>query len=152
MIFRNRPGRIFVNPGINIANIKNEIDRVYDEVFTNREQAESVGNLIPAVNIEENTDEFKITAELPGVSKEDVKITFENGKLSISGEKQPPADVSQQDFHRFEIVYGNFTRSFDIPVQVKVDAIEARFENGLLIINLPKEEKEKPQEIKINIK
>ncbi len=152
MVFRRMPGRFFVNPGINIANLKNEIDRVYDEVFSNQDEAESVGNLVPPVNIEENADAFKITAELPGIPKEDVKITFQDGTLSISGEKQLPPDKKKRDYHRFEIEYGSFSRSFRIPAQVKVDGIEARFDNGLLIVHLPKVEEEKPQEIKINIK
>ncbi len=152
MVFRRMPGRIFINPGIKIANLKNEIDRVYDEVFSGQEEAESVGNLIPPVNIEENADAFTITAELPGISKENVKITFQDGTLTISGEKQLPADVKKRDYHRFEIEYGSFARSFRIPAQVQVDGINARFDNGLLIVSLPKVEEEKPQEIKINIK
>jgi len=146
------PGRIFVNPGIHIANLKNEIDRVYDEIFSNQNETESVGNLVPPVNIEENADAFKITAELPGLSKEDVKITFQDGTLSISGEKQLPQDVKKRDYHRFEIEYGRFSRSFRIPALIHVGGIEARFDNGLLMVHLPKAEEEKPQEIKINIK
>jgi len=143
MVFRHLPHR-------NILNIKNEIDRVYDELFNNRaDDVESMGNLVPLVNIEENDDTFIISAELPGLDKKDVKITFKDGSLCLSGKKEKVKEESGKNFHRNEREYGTFSRSFSIPNKIKTDKIEANFDKGVLTILLPKAEDVKPQEIKI---
>lgn len=146
MIFRRFPGR-------NIINIKNEIDRVYDGIFANQpDDVESMGNVVPIVNIEENDQAFVVSAELPGMDSKDVKITFHDGTLCLSGEKKRQKNESGKNYHRYEQEYGTFSRSFSIPNQIKTNKIEASFDKGVLVILLPKAKEEKPEEIKINVK
>ncbi len=140
-------------PGRNILNIKNEIDRIYDEVFgEGRENEESLGRFIPAVNIEETDQDFLLTMELPGLEKQDVKITFQDGKLHISGDKQEDDDMNKRNFLKYERDFGKFHRVFAFPADIKLDQIEASMEKGLLQVRLPKAEEAKPEEIKINVK
>lgn len=146
MVFRRVPGR-------NILNIKNEIDRIYDEMFSNQtDEVESMGNYIPPLNIEETDKGFLIDIELPGVDRNDVKLTFENGTLSISGTKTQVKDKATKTYHRRECEYGSFSRSFSIPSLVQTDKLEAEFVNGVLKIKLPKAEEAVAKEIEINIK
>lgn len=146
MVFRRIPGR-------NILNIKNEIDRVYDEIFANQpDDVESMGNIVPTVNIEENEQAFVVSAELPGMDSKDVKITFQDGTLCISGEKKREKEDKGKNYHRREREYGTFSRSFSIPNKIKSDKIDASFDKGVLTVQLPKAEDVKPQEIKINVK
>ncbi len=146
MVFRRMPGR-------NILNIKNEIDRIYDEMFANRDnETEFVGNVIPAVNIDETKNEFIISAELPGMDKKEVNITFLDDTLTLSGEKKRGKKSGDTNVHRNERDFGTFSRSFTIPGQIDENKIEASFDKGVLTVLLPKAEAAKEREIKINIK
>lgn len=146
MVFRRIPGR-------NILNIKNEIDRIYDEMFTNRnEESASEGSVLPAVNMDENKNEFILSAELPGMDKKDVRISFLDGTLSLSGEKKRGEKEGDSNVLRNEREFGTFSRSFTIPAQIEETKIEASFDKGVLTIRLPKTKTAKEREIKINIK
>jgi HSP20 family protein len=114
--------------------------------------SESMGELTPAVNIEENENEYIISAELPGVEKKDVKITFEDGALSISGEKKVENEDKKDNFHRIERRYGVFSRSFAIPSSIVIDKIDASFKDGVLRVVLPKAEEAKPKQIEVKVK
>lgn len=140
-------------PGRNLHNLKDDIDRFYDEFFGPRsEDSESIGKISPRVNIEETNNELVLSVELPGMDREDVKITYKDGNISIMGEKKEEKDVKDRNFHRYEHNYGSFCRTFSVPNQIKSDKIDASFKNGILSITLPKAEETKPQEIEIKVK
>lgn len=104
--------------------------------------------LMPAIDIEETTDKYVIRADLPGVNKEDINIEFSGNQLTISAErKQEHADGGRQD--RREIFYGMYQRSFTLPAGVDGDKIEASYDNGVLVVNVPKEEQSKAKRIEI---
>lgn len=90
--------------------------------------------------------------ELPGVSKDDVKITIESNILTIRGEKKQEKDVKQENYQRIERSYGSFQRSFTLPGTVKSDAIDAIFKDGVLTVTLPKAEEAKPKHIEVKVK
>ena len=122
-------------------------------MFANRtDESESMGNVVPPVNIDENKNEFIISAELPGMDKKEVNITFLDGTLSLSGEKQRMKKENTKNSHRSEREFGTFSRSFAIPGQIDESKIEASFDKGVLTVRLPKAEAAKEREIKINIK
>ncbi|PKK91094.1 MAG: heat-shock protein Hsp20 [Candidatus Wallbacteria bacterium HGW-Wallbacteria-1] len=113
------------------------------------------GNAFPVVDIQESESTVFINVELPGVSREDVKLFLEDGKLTITGEKKRVFETGKSDSgetcHRTERVYGSFSRTFILGEQIKEDSIGANFENGVLRIFLEKKEPEKPQRKKIEI-
>jgi HSP20 family protein len=88
--------------------------------------------------------------ELPGVDPEDVRLSIENNVLTIRGEKRPPAEMNNERVHRSERTYGIFERTFVLPNTVDPDKIEARYENGVLYVTIPKAERAKPREIRVN--
>ena len=88
---------------------------------------------------------------MPGVRPEDVKLSIENAVLTIRGEKKQVAEEESERVHRYERSYGAFERTFTLPTTVDADRIEARFENGLLTVRLPKVEKAKPREIAVTV-
>ena len=96
--------------------------------------------------------EFLISAEIPGIKKDDVKITFENNYLTISGEKKSKKDVKEENFHHSERSYGKFSRTIAIPAGVMLDKIEAEYEQGVLSIKIPKAEEAKPKQIEVKVK
>lgn len=105
----------------------------------------------PAVDVFEDKDAVKIIAELPGVKPEEVKLSIENNVLTLRGEKKQIAEETTERVHRYERSYGMFERSFALPNTVDADRVEARFENGLLNIQLPKVERARPREIQVKV-
>ena len=101
---------------------------------------------MPAVNIRENKDEFLIDVAAPGMSKENFNVDYDNGRLTISSEKKEEKEKSDEKYNRKEFSYMSFQRTFTIAENlVSGDKIEAKYENGILHISLPKREEVKPK-------
>ena len=98
----------------------------------------------PKTRITEDKDNFYLNLEMPGIPKENVKIEVENNLLSVKGEKKVENKTEDTNLVMNEIVYGEFCRTFNLSKEIKVDAIEAEFKDGLLIVTLPKVEEAKP--------
>lgn len=107
-------------------------------------------SMVPSLDVSESADDLVIVAELPGVAKDDVKVTLHDGVLTISGEKKK-ADVPEGSRrHRVERVSGTFTRSLELPVPVNASAVSAEMKDGILRIVVPKAEEARPREIRVN--
>ncbi len=142
------------NPVRSLFDLRSSVDRLFDDFFgldrpTLREPSL---NVVPAVDLEETGDAFKITAELPGMDKKDIQITFENNVLSISGEKKAEKEIKEENYHRLERSYGKFHRSFELPGYIDRDKIEADYKDGILHITIPKTEEAKPKQIEVKVK
>jgi HSP20 family protein len=122
------------------------------ESFFNEAQGEEVSNRawVPPVDIQETTDGYRLQAELPGLTKDDINITLENNVLRLSGERKFERDAKKENFQRIERTYGAFTRAFALPQQVNSEGVQAAFENGVLTITVPKAEQAKPRKIAIS--
>ena len=105
----------------------------------------------PPVDISEDDKEYLVKAELPELKKEEVKVSVENGQLTISGERKTEKEEKGKKYHRIERSYGSFIRSFTLPDAVNSDKVSAEFKDGLLTVHLPKDEKAKPKAIEISI-
>jgi len=108
-------------------------------------------NWLPPVDIEENDREYILKAELPGMKKEEVKLTVEGGTLSISGERKAEKEEKDKKYHRMERSYGAFQRSFTLPEGALAEEISAEFKDGVLLVHLPKDETAKPQAIEVKV-
>ncbi|MFP1634018.1 Hsp20/alpha crystallin family protein [Zhengella sp. ZM62] len=96
------------------------------------------GAVRPAIDIAENDEAITLTAELPGMSEDQVDLTIRNGMLTLKGEKKIEHDGDRDDVHVIERSYGAFQRSFPIPERVDAEAIEASFDKGVLTVTMPK--------------
>ena len=105
----------------------------------------------PAANISETETEYLIKAELPEVSKEDVKVTVEENVISISGERRKEAEHQNEKSHRVESFYGRFSRSFRLPEDADVAAIQAESRNGMLKVRVPKTPAPKPRTVEVQV-
>jgi HSP20 family protein len=103
----------------------------------------------PALNVVEGEHAFTITCELPGVAKDDVSITIEDGVLTIAGEKKREEEHKDKSWHRIERAYGSFQRQMTLPKGVDGDRADASFKDGVLTIELPKTEQAKPKTLKV---
>ena len=108
-----------------------------------------VGDWMPTVDISETSEAFAIKVELPGVKKEDISVTLDNNTLTIKGEKQLSTESDKQ--HRIECTYGSFIRSFNLPQVVNGESVDAQYQDGVLLLTLPKQEKAKPKLIEVQV-
>jgi HSP20 family protein len=106
---------------------------------------------VPPVDITEHSDAIRIHAEVPGVSPDNVKISVEGNVLTINGTKEQMSQEGTERMHRYERTYGAFERTFTLPATVDATGIRAGYENGVLIVTLPKVEKAKPRQIQVEV-
>jgi HSP20 family protein len=105
---------------------------------------------VPAVDVYENNDhEFVLKAELPEMKREDIAITYDNGVLTLKGERKAESEISRENYHRVERQHGSFTRSFTLPTTVDAARIQASYKDGVLTIRVPQREEAKPKQIEI---
>lgn len=121
------------------------MDEFFNDVVSTRRD-----NFVPSIDISETDDQFLISAELPGMKKEDIDISLENGRLSISGERSFEREQDGKKFHRVETKYGSFNRSFQLPDNVDENSINATYEDGLLNITIDKDEDKVKKKIEIS--
>jgi HSP20 family protein len=146
------------NPARELLDVEREFNRFFN-TFGNRfglretSEADEYENAVwmPLTDISENKNSFILKLDLPGVSKEDVKISFSDGQLNISGERKQEKENKDSKYHRVERTYGKYFRSFTLPKQIKEDKIDAEFKDGQLTITVPKAEEIKPKEIPIKV-
>lgn len=105
----------------------------------------------PRVNITENEKNYEISAELPGIDKDDVKVDLKDNKLTIKGEKKLESKDEKENYIRVERSYGSFERSFYLNSDVDVTKLNASFKDGVLNVLLPKKEEAQPKEINIEV-
>lgn len=132
--------------------LQHRFDRLFDELFGDANgQTEAVdrGTWAPAVDIRESKEAVTLEVELAGLPKEAVAVSVENGVLTLSGERKPTAPGTEEIARRSERAYGKFSRSFTLPNDVERSKVEAKFQDGLLTIRLPKAEASKPRTITI---
>jgi len=118
---------------------------------TNGKETMIVADWAPSVDISETEGEYQIKAEIPDVKKEDVKVTLEDGVLTIQGERKHEKEEKGKRFHRIERSYGNFVRTFSLPDVIDEEKVKADFKDGVLNLHLPKSEKAKPKAIEVKV-
>jgi HSP20 family protein len=116
-----------------------------------REEPIRVADWAPLVDISEDNNEYLIKAELPDVKKEDVKITMEDGMLTIAGDRKFEKEENGKKYHRVERAYGSFGRSFSLPDDASPAKVTADFKNGVLKVHLAKNEKARPQQVEVSV-
>ncbi len=105
----------------------------------------------PSVDVVETAEGYEVKAEVPGIRKEDIRISFENGLLTLKGEKKQESEEKHKNTYRVERAFGRFERTFRLPDGIKSDAIKARYDNGVLTVVIPKAEEAKPKEISVTV-
>lgn len=134
-----------------------ELSERFNRVFGSRTRANGekepliVTDWMPVVDIQETETEYLVKAELPEVRKEDVKVTVENGVLTVQGERKQEKEEKGRKFHRVERSYGTFLRTFTVPLDAEENKVAADFKDGILRVHLPKTEKPRPKAIEVKV-
>lgn len=128
--------------------ISNWIDEVFEDAL-NWPRANTSG-FVPELNVYETDKEFEVSAALPGMSKDDIEISFNSGALTISGERKMEHEENGRKYHRIESRFGKFSRSLPLPGDmVDHEKITAKYENGVLNVTIPKVKEKAAKKIKV---
>jgi HSP20 family protein len=141
------------NPLGEMTAMQNRINRMFNDphwLASRMDDDTGMGRWNPAVDLYEKDDYFVIKAELPGVDKKDVAIDLKDRVLTLSGERSFENEVKEENYYRRERSYGKFQRAFTLPADVDSDKIKAEFKDGLLQIEVPKPEEQKPKQVTIH--
>ncbi|MDT8341450.1 MAG: Hsp20/alpha crystallin family protein [Longimicrobiales bacterium] len=135
------------NPWRELDTLSNRLGRMFDDFPTPTES----GNWLPAVDVAESAEELRLTAELPGMTRDDIELEVENNVLTLRGEKAEVRSEGDENrrYHLTERRYGTFQRSFTLPRTVRAEEIEAEFHDGVLHVRLPKAPEAKSRRIAI---
>ncbi|MEZ4333660.1 MAG: Hsp20/alpha crystallin family protein [Myxococcota bacterium] len=147
-VTRQQPSRLFdLDPWRGTDPFRSLIDRFFQDGSESWRQLETITT--PRVDITERDDAYRVRAELPGVSKDDVRVEFEHGLLTIRGEKKSQRDEKSEKGRRLECSYGAFSRSFSLPQDIDPDRIAATFKDGVLDVTVHRTAAPKPKQVAI---
>ena len=145
----------WLDPFRDLSAIQERMNRIFEDALARsrgREEGLRTGMWTPAVDIYENNDSVVVKAELPGVERDQISVEVKDGILTLRGERKFEKEVKEESYHRIERSYGNFQRSFSLPVSVEQDQVTARFKDGVLEVILPKKEQARPKQIQVDVK
>ena len=140
------------NPIREGVSFQEEVNRLFGDVLGRRFASEEGSTLWqPSVDVEEHPEKYSIHVDLPGMKLEDIKITLEDNRLVIRGEKTRTEEKKGATYHRVERIFGSFERAFTLTHAVKSDKIDAIYKDGVLEITVPKAEEAKAREIPVKV-
>jgi HSP20 family protein len=140
------------NPNRLLGNLTRDVDSVFDSFFKAPVfRPSGDDDFMPRADILDEKDMVKINVELPGMKKDDIKVTVDENILTISGERKHESEEKDMNYIRCERCYGSFSRSFTLPDDINSEKIKADYEDGILTVNLTKVEKPEPKEITVNV-
>ncbi|KPK63356.1 hypothetical protein AMJ83_07230 [candidate division WOR_3 bacterium SM23_42] len=138
-------------PFRDLVSMRDDMDRLFETFFGTQPQGMD-DFWRPAIDIEENNGNLMVRAEIPGMTKEDIKVSVQEDLLTISGERKQENETKDKTYHRIERCYGKFRRMIRLPAQVDADKVKASYKDGVLNVTLPKPESLKPKHIDVEIK
>jgi HSP20 family protein len=134
------------------STLQNEMNRLFNTVFdtpTPGNGGSTLRRWMPPMDLVETEEHFVLRADLPGLTEDDVKIEFEDGTLTVSGERKAEHESKGAGYYRVERAFGSFSRSLTLPQGVDPESVTANFDRGVLEIRIPKPEERKPRRIEI---
>lgn len=132
-----------------LAALQSEMSRWMGQVAGGTPGNGQSSTWLPAVDVWETEDELVLAFDLPGIPEDEIAVELDDNVLTVSGARERKSEHSNERFYRFERRFGTFSRSVTLPQGVKEDAIQARYENGVLEVRVPKPEEQKPKRIQI---
>jgi HSP20 family protein len=144
-------------PARELNSLQQEMNRLFSTFFDSPTGTGATGangvarRWIPAMDLVESDEHFVLTADLPGLAEEDIKLEFEGDVLTLSGERKVDQEQHRDGYYRLERATGAFSRSLTLPEGVDVDGVTATFDKGVLEVRIPKPEQRKPRRVAIQV-
>lgn len=135
-----------------LRSLQSEVNRLFESVFPSSMEESDAPSAVwsPTMDLKESDDQYHLSVDLPGISRNDVSVSVENNRLTIRGERTAESRSEDENVLRMERSFGTFYRAIRLPESVNEDQIKATFDNGVLSVALPKTEKNRPKKIKIS--
>ena len=133
-----------------LATLRDEMDRLFDFSYPSRDSGLFSG-WSPALDVYDDKDSYQVSVELPGMKKEDIDISMQDGVLTVSGERKHERENKEGQTFRSERYFGKFQRSITLPSGVDPTKVTATYKEGVLLIHLPKAEEAKPRQIEVKV-
>jgi HSP20 family protein len=139
------------DPFRDLVSIQDELNRLFGRTFSGTEplRASATGTWMPSMDVFETEDRIVATLELPGIDPDAVEVSVEDSTLTVSGSREFASEVKEEHVHRLERRYGTFARSIALPQTADTEKVEARFDKGVLTIEVPKVERAKAKKIQV---
>jgi len=138
-----------LSPWSALRDLEGQFNRLFGEL--NRDYDVFERGWAPAVDLQETEEAYTLEADLPGLKKEDIELSAVDNMITLKGERKHEEEMKENGYHRIERRYGTFQRAFEIPGGFDADKIQARFEDGVLHVTLPKREETKPRHIEVKV-
>jgi|SRR5208282_4469885 len=135
-----------------LSSLRDELDRLFESPLAEwTGTSQLLGGWTPALDMHENKDTYVVRVELPGLKREDIDVSLQDGALVISGERKAEKVEESVEVHRQERFYGKFQRALTPPEPVAADKVKADYKDGVLTVMLPKTEEAKPKKIDVSV-
>jgi len=135
-----------------LSSLRDELDRLFESPLAEwTGSSQLLGGWVPALDVHEDKDNYVVRAEIPGLKREDIDVSLQDGALVIFGERKTEKVEAGVEVHRQERYYGKFQRALTLPEPVAADKVKADYKDGVLTITLPKTEETKPKKIDVKV-
>jgi HSP20 family protein len=134
-----------------LSNLRDELDQLFAAPLAEFARASQLLGWSPALDVHEDKDSFVVKIEVPGMNKEDINVTLQDGALTVSGERKSDQKFEDAEVYRNERFFGRFQRTVNLPAPVAANKIKAQYKDGVLTVTLPKSEEAKPKQISVQV-
>ena len=139
------------DPFREVVSLQNRLNSIFGNLNPETEGALTTASFVPAVDVYEDEKKVVIKLEVPGIQEKDLDVSVENNTLTVKGERKFAAEEKEENFHRIERRYGSFYRAFTLPTTVDTDSIDAKYDAGVLKLELKKKPEAQPKKIKVSV-
>lgn len=133
-----------------LSDLQTDLNRVFNRSLTKSNAWER--GFSPSIELQDENDHFLVSADVPGLKKEDLNISVEGNLLTLQGERKIQQEKKEKGYQYSEKFYGKFTRVVELPTEIQADKVKAAYKDGVLEITLPKSENAKPKKIDVEVK
>jgi HSP20 family protein len=139
------------DPFREVVTLQNRLNSLFGNLNTETESALTTSSFIPAVDVYEDEKKVVLKLEVPGIDEKDLDVSVENHTLTVKGERKFEKEEKEENFHRIERRYGSFYRAFTLPTTVDTENVNAKYEAGVLKLELNKKPEAQPKQIKVKV-
>jgi HSP20 family protein len=139
------------DPFREVAVLQNRLNSLFGNLNNENESALTTASFVPAVDVYEDEKKVVLKLEVPGIAEKDLDVSVENNVLTVKGERKFSAEEKEENFHRIERRYGSFYRAFTLPSTVDTETIDAKYDAGVLRLELKKKPEAQPKQIKVSV-
>jgi len=139
------------DPFREVVALQNRMNTLFGNMNNENENPMTTASFVPAVDVYEDEKKVVLKLEVPGIEEKDLDVSVENNTLTVKGERKFEKEEKEENFHRIERRYGSFYRAFTLPTTVDTEHIDAKYENGVLKLELKKKPEAQPKQIKVNV-